>query len=76
MLKDMPNIRYTFEGKQLALKGLCKQVKKRPGRVKILASCLVTIGGDKASCQTKVFCTAQKYKELAGATFYGYRFDR
>jgi hypothetical protein len=54
MLKDMPNIRYTFEGKQLALKGLYKQVKKRPGRAKILASCLVTIGGDKASCQAKI----------------------
>jgi len=54
MLKDMPNIRYTFEGKQFTLKALYKQVKKRPGRAKILASCLVTIGGDKAICQAKI----------------------
>lgn len=46
MLKDMPKIYYTFEDKQLTLKALYKLLRKRPGRAKVLASCLVSIGND------------------------------
>jgi len=46
MLKDMPKIHYTFEDGQVNLKELFKLLRKRPGRAKVLASCLVTIGND------------------------------
>lgn len=46
MLKDTPKIHYTFEDGQVTLKELFKQLRKRPGRAKVLTSCLVTIGDD------------------------------
>ena len=46
MLKDTPKIHYTFEDGQVTLKELFKLLRKRPGRAKVLASCLVTIGDD------------------------------
>jgi hypothetical protein len=46
MLKDTPKIHYTFEDGQVTLKELFKQLRKRPGRARVLASCLVTIGND------------------------------
>lgn len=46
MLKDTPKIHYTFEEKQVTLKALYKLLRKRPGRAKVLASCMVTIGND------------------------------
>src|SRR5664279_4692161 len=46
MLKDTPKIYYTFEDGQVTLKELFKLLRKRPGRAKVLASCLVTIGND------------------------------
>jgi len=46
MLKDTPKIHYTFEDRQVTLKELFKLLRKRPGRAKVLASCLVTIGND------------------------------
>jgi hypothetical protein len=46
MLKDTPTIHYTFEGKQVTLKILFTLLRKRPGRAKVLASCMVTIGDD------------------------------
>jgi hypothetical protein len=46
MLKDMPKIHYTFEERQVTLKVLYKLLRKRPGRAKVLASCLVAIGND------------------------------
>lgn len=46
MLKDTSTIHYTFEGEQVTLKKLYKSLRKRPGRAKVLASCMVTIGDD------------------------------
>lgn len=46
MLKDTPKIHYTFEEKQVTLKALYKLLRKRPGRARVLASCMVTIGND------------------------------
>jgi hypothetical protein len=48
MLKDTPKINYTFEDRQVTLKELFKLLRKRPGRAKVLASCLVTIGDDNS----------------------------
>jgi IS4 transposase len=48
MLKDTPTIRYTFEDEQVTLKKLFTLLRKRPGRAKVLASCMVTIGDDKS----------------------------
>ena len=46
MLKDTPTIHYTFEDEQVTLKKLFTLLRKRPGRAKVLASCMVTIGDD------------------------------
>jgi DDE superfamily endonuclease/Archaeal putative transposase ISC1217 len=46
MLKDTPTINYTFEDKKVTLKKLFTLLRKRPGRAKVLASCMVTIGDD------------------------------
>jgi len=45
MLKDSKT-RYTFQGDGMTLKELFNWVRKRPGRAKILASVMVTIGED------------------------------
>jgi len=45
MLKDS-RTRYTFQGDIMTLKELFNWVRKRPGRAKILASVMVTIGED------------------------------
>jgi hypothetical protein len=46
MLKDTKNITYGLQGWPLTLKELYKEVRKRPGRAKVLAEVLVTIGQD------------------------------
>jgi DDE superfamily endonuclease len=46
MLKDTKNIHYTFQGDSMTLKELFYWVRKRPGRAKVLASIMVTIGED------------------------------
>ena len=46
MLKDMPKIYYTFEERRVTLKVLYKLLRKRPGRAKVLASCLIALGND------------------------------
>ena len=46
MLKDMPRINDTLGERQVTLKALFKLLRKRPGRARVLASCLVTIGND------------------------------
>ena len=45
MLKDSKT-RYTFQGDRMTLKELFNWVRKRPGRAKVLASVMVTIGED------------------------------
>ena len=45
MLKDSKT-RYTFQGDSMTLKELFNWVRKRPGRAKVLASVMVTIGED------------------------------
>lgn len=46
MLKDTGNVTYGLQGWPLTLKELYKSVRKRCGRVKVLAEVLVTIGND------------------------------
>lgn len=46
MLKAMPRVYYTYQGKKMNLKKLYSVVKKRRGRAKILASVIVEIGKD------------------------------
>ena len=46
MLKDTGTVTYELNGWPLTLKGLYKEVRKRPGRAKVLAEVLVTIGQD------------------------------
>ena len=46
MLKDTKNITYELQGWPLTLKELYKEVRKRPGRAKILAEVMVTVGQD------------------------------
>ncbi|MCD6309018.1 MAG: transposase [Candidatus Latescibacteria bacterium] len=43
MLKRMPKIFFTWQGKKVNLKGLYRRIKKRPGKARILASVVVTI---------------------------------
>lgn len=63
MLKDTPNIRYTFEGEQVTLKALYKKLRKRRGRAKILASCEVTIGSEETKCQAKIVIIRDRSKK-------------
>jgi len=46
MLKDMPKVRYGYEGQRLILSELYRAVRKRRGRAKILASVTVQLGQD------------------------------
>jgi hypothetical protein len=46
MLKDTGKVTYELHGWPLTLKELYKEVRKRPGRAKVLAEVLVTIGQD------------------------------
>lgn len=46
MLKDTPKIFYTYKGKKRTLGGLYKEINKRRGKAKILASIEVVIGKD------------------------------
>ena len=43
--KDMPNVLYRFQGRELRLSGLHSALKKRPGRAKYLASAVVESQG-------------------------------
>uniref|UniRef100_UPI001B7F942A IS4 family transposase n=1 Tax=Alicyclobacillus contaminans TaxID=392016 RepID=UPI001B7F942A len=47
MLKDMPKVRYGYEGQRLTLSQLYRVVRKRRGRTKILASVTVQLGLDE-----------------------------
>ena len=53
MLKAMPRVYYTYAGKKLNLSGLYKEVKKKPGKAKILASIIVGIGVDSKGNEVK-----------------------
>jgi hypothetical protein len=46
MLKDTGKVTYELNGWPFTLKELYKEVRKRPGRAKVLAEALVTIGQD------------------------------
>lgn len=46
MLKDMPKVRYGYEGQRLIFSELYRAVRKRRGRAKILASVTVQMGQD------------------------------
>jgi hypothetical protein len=46
MLKDTGKVTYELQGWPLTLKELYREVRKRPGRAKVLAEVLVTIGSD------------------------------
>ncbi|ABQ26040.1 transposase, IS4 family [Geotalea uraniireducens Rf4] len=46
MLKDTGKVTYEVQGWPFTLKELFKEVRKRPGRAKVLAEVLVTIGQD------------------------------
>ena len=43
--KDLPNVLYRFQGRELRLSGLYSALKKRPGRAKYLASAVVESQG-------------------------------
>ena len=43
--KDLPNIRYRFQGQELRLSRLYRALRKRPGRAKYLASAVVVSQG-------------------------------
>ena len=43
--KDLPNVRYLFQGRELRLSGLYSALKKRPGQAKYLASAVVESQG-------------------------------
>ena len=47
MLKDTRNVTYDLNGWSYTLKELYREVRKRPGRAKVLAEVLVTIGNDE-----------------------------
>jgi len=44
MLKSLPKVYYEYQGQKLTLNKLCAVVRKKRGRVKILASIMVGIG--------------------------------
>lgn len=48
MLKRTPKIFYTWRGQKVTLEGLYRNIKKRPGKARILASVVVTIASDQA----------------------------
>ncbi|MCP3873786.1 MAG: transposase [Desulfobacteraceae bacterium] len=45
MVKKTPKIHYEYNGHRMDLKSIYRQLKKRPGRAKILANAMVTIKG-------------------------------
>jgi len=53
MLKAMPRVYYTYENKKLNLSELYKEVKKKRGKAKILASIIVGIGVDSKGNEVK-----------------------
>jgi Transposase DDE domain len=48
MLKDMPTLRYRYNGSLVTLGSLYRHITKKRGRAKILASVVVDIGPDEA----------------------------
>jgi hypothetical protein len=48
MLKDMPTLRYRYNGSLVTLGSLYRKITKKRGRAKILASVVVDIGPDEA----------------------------
>lgn len=53
MVKAMPRVYYSYEGKLLNLKSLYAAVKKKRGKAKILSSVIVGIGNDKSGNEIK-----------------------
>ena len=53
MLKAMPRVYYTYEKKKLNLSSLYKEVKKKRGKAKILASIIVGMGVDSNDNEVK-----------------------
>jgi len=53
MLKAMPRVYYTYKNKRINLSDLYKEVKKKRGKAKILASVLVGIGVDSKGNEIK-----------------------
>lgn len=61
MVKRLPTVLYTFQGKRCTLEGIYRLLKKRPGRAKILASTLVNMNdGSQAKI---VFVRDRRKKE-------------
>jgi hypothetical protein len=54
MIKKTPKILYSFKGKRRTVDGIYRLLKKRPGRVKLLASALVTPGVTRLAKTTSV----------------------
>jgi hypothetical protein len=61
MVKRLPTVLYTFQGKRCTLEGIYRLLKKRPGRAKILASTLV--GMNDGSQAKIVFVRDRRKKE-------------
>ena len=53
MLKAMPRVYYTYNGAKFNLNALYKEVRKKRGKAKILASIVVTIGIDNKNHEVK-----------------------
>lgn len=49
MVKRTPKILYGFGGKRLTLDGIYRELKKRRGRAKVLASAVITLNGGQSA---------------------------
>jgi hypothetical protein len=49
MVKRTPKILYWFGGKRLTLEGIYREIKKRRGRAKVLASAVITLNGGQSA---------------------------
>jgi hypothetical protein len=54
MLKSMPNIYYSYQGRAMTLNQLYKAVRKKRGKAKFLASVIVTLSTKNSSIPVKV----------------------
>nr|WP_198592085.1 transposase [Kyrpidia spormannii] len=84
MLKNMPKVRYGYEGQHFRLSQLYQAIRKRRGRAKILGSVTVQLGegenGAAGSGQDCVRARSKPFPQVAGASMYrhspGRRRDR
>lgn len=60
MIKRTPNIHYTFRGRQCSVDDIYRQIKKRPGRAKVLASARVEM---KYGGQAKIVFVRDRHKK-------------